>query len=76
MSIAERLSYNERMNECTIKIISGETHTIQKIRERSTYHPSRIIMISMDSEHRQANIEMWVFIVYVAKSGNATCKLI
>lgn len=67
---------HKRKSRDIIQTISVETHTIKKIIKRSSYHTSRIIMISMDSEHRQANIEMWVFIVYMAKSGNATGKFI
>lgn len=32
------------------------------------YHSSRIIMISMDAEHWQTNIEVGIFIIYMAKS--------
>ena len=35
-----------------------------------SYHSSWVIMISMDSENRQANIEIWVFIIYLSKSEN------
>lgn len=31
------------------------------------YHSSRVIVISMNTEHRQANIEMRIFIVYMTK---------
>jgi hypothetical protein len=52
-----------------INTCSVVTHKISEDQKRWSYHPSRIIMISMDSENRQANIEIWILIIHLAKSN-------
>lgn len=58
-----------------IQIISVYIHE-ERVRKQCLYHSSRVIMISMDSEHRQANIEVWVFIINLTKSENTTKKFL
>jgi hypothetical protein len=73
--MADRLSYSKKHER---KLTSHHTHNFsintQSLEGKKTvpHHSSRVIVISMDSEHRQANIEVWVFIIYLTKSENTT----
>lgn len=54
---------------CNMLLITQEwTRLKNRILPSYPYHSSRIIMVSMNTEHWQADIEVWVFKIYMTKS--------